>query len=88
YESYPDSSLDELIKHAILALRESAPKSKDEKKSLHVLNVAIGFVGEGVPFTILDTDSLQLHLDGLDGEVGSVGDDEIDNSDLEDDLDL
>ena len=88
FETFPEASLEDLIKHAILALRESAPKSKDEKKSLHVLNVAVGYVGEGTPFTVLDTDSLQLHLDGLDGAAEHVSDDDIDNSDLEDDLDL
>lgn len=86
YAAYPSCSLDELIKHAVLALRESAPKSKDDKKSLHVLNVAVGYVGEGTPFTILDTDSLQMHLDSLDEEEASQHDSDMDDSDLEDDL--
>src|SRR5690349_8601257 len=52
-------SLDELIKHSLLALRETIQSSSD---GLTSKNCSVGIVGENRSFTILDNAQLQPYV--------------------------
>ena len=47
--------------HALKALSGTVPDDKE----LDVQNVAIAVVGEGIPFSVLDVNQLQVHLDAV-----------------------
>jgi 20S proteasome subunit alpha 6 len=66
YEGYMQCSLDELIRHVLLALRESAPKATDDKSTVHADNVAVCVVGVDRDFEIIDGDRIVPYLDLLD----------------------
>jgi 20S proteasome subunit alpha 6 len=86
YESFPEStnlqillyslyvgSKDELIRHALKALRTTLTEKKKgdkdkEPEKLNVDNCLVGIVGKGTPFTILDTKELGAYLASLDEE--------------------
>ncbi|KAF5393893.1 hypothetical protein D9757_000283 [Collybiopsis confluens] len=69
YESFADSSLEDLIKHGLHALRETLQQDKD----LNVNNTSIGIVGppssfektSSVSFRILEGDAIQPFLDTM-----------------------
>jgi len=63
YPIFETLSLDELIKHSLLALRETIQSSSD---GLTSKNCSVGIVGENQNFTVLEYAQLQPHLDTLD----------------------
>ena len=66
FESFPDLTLDELIKHALLALRETLSTGTD----LTSANVAIGYVGLKGGFTLLEDDTIAPYVDAIKTEFG------------------
>jgi 20S proteasome subunit alpha 6 len=78
FGSFPDASRDELINHALLALRDTVA-SKDEQ-GLTTRNTTIAFVGDGIPFTVWEGEQLRSLLDNLEGGTGGKkpGDDDDD----------
>lgn len=60
FESFDSCSLDELIKHAVLALRETVSSSKDTE--LTAENTAVSTVGKGCAFTIYEDDAVKPYL--------------------------
>ena len=81
------ASRDELVNHALLALRDSVG-AKDEE-GLTPRNTTVAFVGADDKFTIWEDDALQDLLDNLEGGTGGkAGDDDDDEADADDqDLD-
>jgi 20S proteasome subunit alpha 6 len=74
--SFEGSSLDELIRHSLFALRETlasgAPGTeKDAETKLTPQNVSIAVLGEGTPFALLEGAALQPYLDRLDTPVAA-----------------
>jgi len=57
-DQFPTVSLDELVKHGLLALRECLPNEME----LSTKNVSIAIVGKGHPFTLYDDDSVEKWL--------------------------
>jgi len=71
FESFTDQSQDELIRHGLLALRETLPTGE----TLSIKNVSVGIVGKNQPFTILEGAGVQTYLAGIDeGETTPTGD--------------
>ena len=66
FESFPEASLDELCRHALLALREACADGELSEK-----NVSLAYVGKGAAFT-LEAD-LASHLQALQSERGAEG---------------
>ncbi|XP_018335367.1 proteasome subunit alpha type-1 [Agrilus planipennis] len=58
------SSLEELIKHGLRALRDTLPNEVE----LSVKNVSIAYVGKGVPFTIVNETDTGKYLGMIEGE--------------------
>jgi len=58
YESYADATVDDLINHALLALKESAPDH-----DINSRNISIGIVTENQPFQALDDEKVQPYID-------------------------
>ncbi|KAJ8969108.1 hypothetical protein NQ314_001918 [Rhamnusium bicolor] len=58
------SSLEELVKHGLRALRDTLPPEVD----LNTKNVSIGYVGESQVFKILDEDETSPYLALIEGE--------------------
>lgn len=69
FESFEASSLEELIRHGLKALRETM-QSKSE--GLTIKNCSVGIVGENQAFTILEGAALQPYLDTLASDAGLV----------------
>lgn len=63
---FSDCSLDELIHHALLALRECLPSDAE----LTAKNVSIAMVGEGQDLEVWDDDRVQPHLDTMESTKG------------------
>ena len=63
-EEVSSSSLEELIKHGLRALRDTLPPEVD----LTIKNVSIGYVGKGQPFKILVDDEIGPFLAMIQGE--------------------
>jgi len=61
FESFESLGLDELIGHALLALRETVGSSGELTSS----NVAVGYVSQDTPFTILEDDAVAAHVDAV-----------------------
>lgn len=61
YESFPNSSLDELVAHGLKALACATGEGVD----LNIKNTTIAIVGRGMPFTILDEEASRKYLDGF-----------------------
>ncbi|XP_023664760.1 proteasome subunit alpha type-1 [Paramormyrops kingsleyae] len=61
-DRFPDSSLNELVQHGLLALRETLPTEQD----LTTKNVSVGIVGKDMEFTIYDDDDVAQFLEGLE----------------------
>ncbi|ORX51916.1 N-terminal nucleophile aminohydrolase [Hesseltinella vesiculosa] len=62
YDSFADSSLDELIRHGLQALRDTL----QQDKALDIHNTSLGIVGKDKDFEIIEGDALQKYLDMLD----------------------
>jgi len=82
FESYTNSSKDELIIHGLNALRDTLAQDKE----LNSKNTSIAVVGKDTDFTIFDDDDVQPWLDRLDSTSnartsGGVGGDDDDNDD-------
>jgi len=63
YQSFENLGLQELIRHGLLALRETVQSSSE---GLNTKNVSIGVVGVDKKFEILEGDKLKPYLDNLD----------------------
>ena len=68
FESFPEASKDDLIKHTIAALRETIGKGKDVQ-ALSADNCAVGVVGEGHEFRLLSVDEVRTYLDAIEQGV-------------------
>ena len=65
YESFTNSSLDELIKHGVAALKASS-----QEIELTVDNVSIGVIGKDTPFTKVSSEDISRYLQaGADVEM-------------------
>jgi len=62
FQSFENLSLDELVKHSLLALRETIQSSD----GLTAKNCSIGIVGENQKLEILEGDRLTVYLSSLD----------------------
>lgn len=60
YDTYPECTLEQLTKHAILALRETVSSAKDTE--LTIENTAIAIVGKGNKFTIYEDEDVKPYL--------------------------
>lgn len=61
---FPNNSLDELIKHALRALRDTLPNEIE----LSTKNCSLGIVGQDTPFTIFDDEKVKPYLDAIEGD--------------------
>jgi len=61
FAKFADSDVQELIKHALLALRDTLPN----EVTLSPKNTSVAVVGKNMPFTVYDDDAVQPHLDGI-----------------------
>merc|ERR1712010_264948 len=69
YETYPEASVDDLINHALLALKESA-----QDGDVNSRNCSIGIVGPDTKFTPMDDEAVQPYIDRLQAaEEGATG---------------
>jgi 20S proteasome subunit alpha 6 len=59
---FADNNLDQLVAHALRALRDTLPAEME----LTNKNVSIGIVGEGTDFTVFDDDNADRYLNLLD----------------------
>lgn len=62
FETFMECSKEELVRHALHAVKESL---QDEE--LSSANCGVAIVGVGEPFVILDAKTLQAHIDSLEG---------------------
>jgi len=73
FATFPEASRDDLIKHALRALRETLVEKKNEKDrepdALDNENCIVGVAGKD-GFLIIKGDELQPFLDGLDAPAG------------------
>jgi len=69
FESFPDVTKEQLIKHGLLALREALSHKEAEKEpeQLTIKNCSVGIVGEDMEFTILEDDKLQNYITSIEG---------------------
>uniref|UniRef100_A0A1I8A4W4 Proteasome subunit alpha type n=1 Tax=Steinernema glaseri TaxID=37863 RepID=A0A1I8A4W4_9BILA len=56
---FENATVDQLIEHALLALRDTLPNEDNLSKK----NTSISIVGKGQPFKIMDDDEVQPYLD-------------------------
>jgi len=70
FETFPNLSLDELIKHSLLALRETC-QTGPTAEGLNSKNCSIGIVGDKQQFEVLEGAKLQPYLDALEGGATS-----------------
>eukprot|EP00457_Paulinella_chromatophora_P015214 gb/GEZN01015787.1/.p1 GENE.gb/GEZN01015787.1/~~gb/GEZN01015787.1/.p1 ORF type:complete len:216 (-),score=48.17 gb/GEZN01015787.1/:233-847(-) len=82
FEEFKDLPLDELIKHALLALKAASPKG------LNIDNTTIAFVGKGRPFTVLDDDQTREYVDQVKDEDEEEDEDEDEEDDEDEDGDV
>jgi len=61
---FDESSLEALIKHALLALRDTLPN----EITLTTKNMSVGVVGKNLPFTIFDDTDVKPYLDSIENE--------------------
>lgn len=64
FTQFEDLSLEKLISHGLLALRETIQSSVE---GLNIKNCSVGIVGYNQPFEILESAKLQPYLDNLEG---------------------
>lgn len=60
YETYADASMDDLINHALLALKESA-----QDHDINSRNISIAVVGTDQPYKQMDDELVQPYIDRL-----------------------
>merc|ERR1711977_157807 len=60
FETYDDATLDDLVNHALLSLKESA-----QDHDVNSRNCSLGIVGINMPFTKLDDEAVQPYIDRL-----------------------
>jgi len=70
FTEFEDCSLEELCKHALLALKEACGDG-----DLNAKNCTLAFVGEGADFTVLDDEAVQPYLAALEAEDAGAGED-------------
>jgi 20S proteasome subunit alpha 6 len=61
---FPTNSLEDLIKHALRALRDTLPNEIE----LSTKNCSLGIVGKDLPFTIFDDEKVKPYLDAIEGD--------------------
>jgi len=66
FQDYEKASLEELIKHALIAIRETVGS---QGEPLSTKNCSLAFVGENTPFRILDVTELQHYLNLLNSDT-------------------
>lgn len=66
FDSFPECTVDQLAKHAVLALRETVSSSKDTELTLE--NTAVAIVGKGTNFVIYEDDEVKPYLDMIDAD--------------------
>ena len=69
FEEFPDLPLDDLIKHALLALRETLGTGQE----LTAANVAVGYVGLEGGFTILEDETIAGYVESVKGTASEGG---------------
>jgi len=71
----PTCSLDELIKHALRALRDTLPNEIE----LSTKNCSMAIVGKDIPFTIYDDEKIKPYLDAIEGDsrASNAGTDDV-----------
>merc|ERR1719197_1725754 len=69
FESFPDATEDDLINHALLALKESA-----QDHDINSRNISIGVVGPDGPFKGLDDERVQPYIDRVQAAEEGAGD--------------
>jgi len=69
FESFEGATLDELIKHALLALRETLSTGQE----LSPQNVAVGYVGKQGGFTLLEDDTIAPYIESVKRTEGEAG---------------
>eukprot|EP00270_Netrium_digitus_P006543 TRINITY_DN19113_c0_g1_i1.p1 TRINITY_DN19113_c0_g1~~TRINITY_DN19113_c0_g1_i1.p1 ORF type:complete len:316 (-),score=95.09 TRINITY_DN19113_c0_g1_i1:124-1071(-) len=70
FSTFPGASLPELIRHALLAVKESLAEGELTSK-----NCAVSIVGKGTNFEILEDDALQPYIDDMEVEEDAAGGD-------------
>jgi len=68
FESFEGMSKDELIKHALIALKSTSPTPLTAK------SVTVAFVGVDTPFTILEDDKVRPYVAAVADDEGGVDD--------------
>lgn len=68
FNSFPDATRVELIRHALLAIKESVQDTKLSSK-----NCSVAIVGKDENFTILEDEDLQPHIEALEAEEAGEG---------------
>lgn len=63
FETFKTLPVQELIRHALLALKESLTTTKDK---LSVMNCTVAVVGKDTPFHEISQEELQRQLDALE----------------------
>ncbi|XP_077999831.1 proteasome subunit alpha type-1-like [Glandiceps talaboti] len=63
-DKFADSSLEELVKHGLRALRDTLPQESE----LTTKNCSVAIVGKDIPFTIHENDNVKQFLSGIDTE--------------------
>ena len=66
YESFPEMDLDDLVRHALLALKETCPTDVE----LTAANATVAYVGEGKDFTMLDGEAVAPYIAAALGGEG------------------
>ncbi|CUG06205.1 proteasome alpha 1 subunit, putative [Bodo saltans] len=61
FQSFPDTTLDELVLHALRALGSTAPEGVE----LNIRNTTIAIVGKDTPFAIFSDEGARKYLDGF-----------------------
>jgi len=68
YETFEDMGLEDLIRHALTALKSTSPKPLTAK------SVAVGFVGKNKPFTILEDEKVRPYVLAISDDAAAVDD--------------
>jgi len=82
YLDFEKCNRDDLVKHALKALRECLVEKKNEKDKepdkLDEKNCSIGIVGEGEAFRVLTPAEVRTFLDALEKETPAEGSEKMD----------
>jgi 20S proteasome subunit alpha 6 len=62
---FPNASLDDLIRHALRALRDTLPNEIE----LSTKNVSVSIVGKDMPFTVYNDDHVKPYLDSIESDA-------------------